>query len=51
MLPLLIQYAHLSVQVIAEGVPQMVKCLVVVGGVLYFPEFGLTIFLLAQVSA
>ena len=36
-------------QVIAEGLPQLVKCLVVVCGVLYSPDWGLFIFLLAQV--
>lgn len=38
-------------QVVAEGIPQLVKCVLVVSGVVFLPNMGLTIFMAAQVSS
>jgi len=37
-------------QVFAEGLPQLLRCVIVVSGVLLAPHWGLTIFSTAQVS-
>ena len=38
-------------QVMAEGLPQLLRCVVVVCGVLLAPQLGLTVFCAAQVSS
>ena len=40
----------LLLQVFAEGLPQLLRCVIVVSGVLLAPHWGLTIFSTAQVS-
>ena len=40
----------LYIQVLAEGIPQLFRCAVIVTGILLAPQWGLAIFCLGQVT-